>query len=196
MARPPQFPVEAILTATADIVSEHGPSRATVAAIADRLGAPTGSIYHRFSSRDVLLAELWFQTAEEFQVGFCAALSDGDARDAGLKAALYTPRYVRDHRVPARLLLLHHRDDFIRGEWPAEVAARAGKLGAQMTMALRDFARQAVGSTAAAAIRRARFAVVDLPGAAVEPHLRADEPVPVIVDELVRDAYLSLIPIR
>lgn len=163
-------------------------------AIAQELGAPTGSIYHRFASRDILLAEVWLHTVEAFQAGFVAELASGDPRDAGLNAALYTPGWVRAHRLPARLLLLHHRDDFLPGGWPPEVADRAGRLASEMSRALRAFARDAFGSTGAAALRRARFALVDVPGAAVGPHLRADEELPDVVEDLVRSAYLAIVP--
>jgi AcrR family transcriptional regulator len=163
-------------------------------AIAQELGAPTGSIYHRFASRDILLAEVWLHTVEAFQAGFIAELASGRPRDAGLNAALYTPGWVRAHRAPARLLLLHHRDDFLPGGWPPEVADRAGRLAAEMGRALRGFAREAFGSVGLTALRRSRFALVDVPGAAVGPHLRADEDLPDVVEDLVRSAYLAIVP--
>ena len=52
------------------LVAEGGPNAATVAGIAGALGAPVGSIYHRFKSRDLLLARLWIRTVKRFQVGF------------------------------------------------------------------------------------------------------------------------------
>ncbi len=194
MPRPPQFSSESILEATAHLAAERGPAGTTIGAIARELGAPTGSIYHRFSSRDVLLAEVWLHTVEAFQAGFVAELANGELREAGLEAALYTPRWVRLHRLPARLLLLHHRDDFLPGGWPPEVADRAGRLATEMSRALRSFARNALSSTGGAAIRRARFALVDVPGAAVRPHLRADEDLPEVVEELVRATYLAVVP--
>jgi AcrR family transcriptional regulator len=193
MARPQLFPAEAILDAAAGVVAEAGPSRATIGAIADRLGAPTGSIYHRFASRDVLLAELWLRTVEDFQTAFCEALAGDNARVAGLEAALHTPRYAREHAVDAQLLMLHSREEFVRGDWPETIEARATALGDQMSGAMRSFTKRATGSTGAAAMRRARFAVIHLPGAAIRPHLRARELVPADVDELVRDAYLAVI---
>src|SRR6266481_5348844 len=97
------------------IVAEQGPSAVTVASISERLRSPTGSFYHRFASRDVLLGELWLRTVLDFQQGITAAL---DADD-GLGAALHTPAWVRRHLDEARLLLLYHRDDFVQGGWPA-----------------------------------------------------------------------------
>ena len=185
-----------ILGAAADVVVELGPARATVGAIADRLGAPTGSIYHRFASRDGLLAELWLRTVESFQAAFNEALAGEDPREAGLNAALHTPRFARDQPTSAQLLMLHSREDFTRGQWPEEIEARASALGSELSAVVRSFARRALGSTGAPAMRRARYAVIDLPGAAIRPHLRSREAIPAVVDDLVRDAYLAVVPRR
>ncbi|HEY6780825.1 MAG TPA: helix-turn-helix domain-containing protein [Thermoleophilaceae bacterium] len=196
MARPAQYSSRGILEAAAELAATHGPAGATIGAIADSLGAPTGSIYHRFRSKDVLLAELWLQTVETFQTGFQASLAGPDVHAAGLDAALYTVRWVRAHTAPARLLLLHHRDDFLPGGWPPEVVERATALTRRGEAAMRSFTRRALSSTSAAAQRRARYAVVDLPVAAVLPHVRASEAPPPVIDELVADAYAAVIGAR
>src|ERR1700731_2911688 len=110
----PAYDNSDFLNAALALAAEHGPSAVTVAAISARLKAPTGSFYHRIASRDALLAELWFNTVLAFQEGIRAALDAGD----GLRAALHTPAWVREHSDEARLLLLYHRDDFVQGEWP------------------------------------------------------------------------------
>ncbi len=189
MGRPARYPAQQILDTAARLAAADGPAGSTIGAIASALGAPTGSIYHRFSSRDVLLAELWLQTVESFQIGFQAALARPQPLQAGLDAALYTPRWVRAHPAPARLLLLHRREDFLPGGWPVEVAQRAAELEGQGELALRSFARRALGSSSVRALRRARYAVIDLPYAAVCPHVHADESPPTVVDELITCAY-------
>jgi AcrR family transcriptional regulator len=192
MGRPARYPAEEILDAAARLAAREGPTGPTIGAIAEALGAPTGSIYHRFRSRDVLLAELWLQTVESFQAGFQAALLAPDTREGGLEAALHTPRWVRAHPVPSRLLLLHRREDFLPGGWPAEVLERAAELGRGGDTALRSFAGRALRSTSTEAMRRVRYAVIDLPYAAVRPHVHADEPPPPIVDELIASAHLAV----
>lgn len=194
VGRPARYSAEAILEAAAQLAATHGPTGSTVGAIADSLGAPTGSIYHRFSSKDVLLAELWLQTVEAFQDGFQAALSGPEPREAGLEAALHTPRWVRAHPVPARLLLLYSREDFLPNGWPPEVAERAAGLTTRSEASLRSFARRALGSANATAMRRARYAVVGLPYAAVRPHVRAGEPPAADIDELIAAAYRAVVP--
>ena len=79
MGRRPKFDRESIAAAARQVVAERGPRGATVAAIAAHLGAPTGSIYHRFRSRELLLADLWLTVVEAFQAGVVAAL-EGEVR--------------------------------------------------------------------------------------------------------------------
>src|SRR3712207_2209068 len=112
----PRYSNADFLAAALAIAAAHGPAAVTVAAVAERLRAPTGSFYHRFASRAVLLGGLWVQTVLDFERGVEAALDAGD----GLGAPLHTPAWVREHPDEARLLLLHHRDDFVQGEWPGE----------------------------------------------------------------------------
>jgi AcrR family transcriptional regulator len=58
------FSTDEILDAARSIVVERGPRAATVEAIAAAAGVPVGSIYHRFSSIDELLARVGLQPLE------------------------------------------------------------------------------------------------------------------------------------
>ena len=64
MPRPQLHPTDAMLDAARDLVLRAGPRATTIEAIAEASGAPTGSIYHRFRSRDELLATLWTRSEE------------------------------------------------------------------------------------------------------------------------------------
>src|SRR3954447_6855447 len=116
------------LAAARALAAQGGPGALTVGSVTDRLRAPSGSFYYRFASRDVLLAELWLATALAFQQGFVAAIRAGD----GLTAALHTPVWVRANFVEARVFLLHHRDDFVQGSWPAALTARVAQQGRRL----------------------------------------------------------------
>src|SRR5262245_48823184 len=125
MSRRAQFDEERILASTTRLVAADGPMAATMAAIAGALRAPTGSIYHRFPSRDVLLGEVWLRAATSFQDGFFVVLGRPVARDAGLAAALYLPHRVRENLPEARILLLYRREDFLAPHWPKKMRTRA-----------------------------------------------------------------------
>ena len=57
------------LAAAQAIAAADGPAAATIASITARLGAPTGSFYHRFSSRNVVLGSFGFGRSSTFKRG-------------------------------------------------------------------------------------------------------------------------------
>lgn len=187
MARPAKFTDDEILDAALRQVTDG--AGATVAGIAAAVGAPTGSIYHRFPSRDVLVARLWLRTVAQFQDGLVAVLAEQDPADAGRHAVRYFLEWTRDHPVEAQLLLLHRRDDLLADGWPDEVRERAAAVAEQFDDALRDYTRRRLGSLSQDAQRRAAFAVVDIPFAAVRRHLAAGEAPPPMLDDLVVRAH-------
>jgi hypothetical protein len=69
MPRLPEYDTDQIVRAAGRLIASSGPGAATIGAIARAVGAPTGSIYHRFRSRDVLLAEVWLLRGHGFPGG-------------------------------------------------------------------------------------------------------------------------------
>ena len=187
MGRPGRFTETQILDATAGLVADAGPGGATIAAICAVLGAPAGSIYHRFTSRDVLLGRLWLGKAALFQDNFASALADPDAVAAGLQAALSLPRTARADFPAARIMLLHRREDFLADGWPAELQVEARRLKQQVD------AKRLFGRVSARTLRATSFAVLDVAFAAVRRHVAANEPPPPIVDRLIQTAYQAVI---
>src|SRR5437764_11227866 len=137
----PKFSHDDFLGAALAVIAERGVSGLTVASISERLGSPTGSFYHRFASRDVLLGSLWLRAVLEFQTGIAAALDAGD----GLQAALHTPAWARKHPDNARLLLLYDRKDFMQGEWPQELRQRVAEMTQRMESGAQRWARGIFG---------------------------------------------------
>jgi AcrR family transcriptional regulator len=177
------------LDAALAIAAESRLSAVTVGAVTERLGAPVGSFYHRFASRDLLLGELWLRTVLDFQQGITAALDAGD----GLRAALHTPTWVRRHLDEARLLLLYHRDDFVQGGWPAALRDGVAAQTARMETGFARFARLVFGRAGKDEMRRAQFLLAEMPVGAVRQHLQRREPPPPIVDELIRTTYRAIV---
>ena len=184
-----KFSQDDFLAAALAIVAEQGPSAVTVGSISERLQSPTGSFYHRFASRDVLLGELWLRTVLEFQQGVRAAIDAGD----GLRAALHTPAWVREHLDKARLLLLYHRDDFVHGEWPEQLREGAAALTQGVQTGSARYARLVFGRAGAEERRLAQFLLSEVPLAAVRQHLLRREPPPPLVDDLIRLTYRAVV---
>ena len=185
----PLFDEAGFLEAARILASEHGPGGVTVDAVTQRMKAPKGSFYHRFSSRDVLLGQLWLKLVLAYQEGFVAAIEAG----AGLEAALHMPRWARTHFDDARILLLYSRHDFVHGDWPAELKRGVRDQAQRFQECLARFARDTFGRTGHSQLRRASFVLVEVPGAAIKGHLERGEAPPPIVDELITKTYYAII---
>jgi AcrR family transcriptional regulator len=169
MGRKAHFSRDNFLAAALEILSERGPGGITVAAVAKSAGAPVGSVYHRFPSRDMILGELWLSLAEEFQEGFDAALQDG-----GLNAALFTPRWARAHPNQARVLLLYRREELMAKNWPRDFHLRARALAEELRGAIRTFMEKSDMRISEEDYERVVFALIDAPWLLCEGISRPD----------------------
>jgi AcrR family transcriptional regulator len=177
------------LSAALAIAALQGPTAVTIASITAHLKAPTGSFYHRFASRNVLLGALWLRTVLNFQAGVSAALDAGD----GLRAALHTPTWAREHLDEARLLLLYDRTDFVQGEWPEELREGVAEMSQRMEAGSLRRARAVFGSDGIEEQRLAQFLIAEVPVAAVRRYLVRREPPPPLVDRLIRTTYRAVV---
>src|ERR1700712_823305 len=177
------------LAAARSVAAASGPASVTVTSVTQKLGAPTGSFYHRFASRDVLLANVWLGTALAFQTDFVAAIKAGD----GLAAALHTPIWVRANFEEARAFLLYHRDDFAHGNWPQDLKDRVVRQGRRVDAAYRRLARDTFSGVGTVELRLARFVLAEVPKAAVAPYLRQGIPPPTIVDQMIETTYCAIV---
>jgi len=183
--RPARFHHDLIIDAASAVVAKRGPTGASISRIARAAGAPTGSIYHRFSSRDVLLGEVWLSAAISFQQGFIDLLNANGGEPQIDDLALYLPRRVRVHPIEARVLLLHRREDFLDDKWPAILKIQAEKLGDQLLATQRSFYQKMFGRADAQTLAIASYALMGAPLAAVKPYIEQDQKPPPIVDELI-----------
>ena len=192
MSRPVEHDPDGMLDAALVLLREGGPRAVTMTAVAEATGAPSGSVYHRFPSRDALVAALWMRTVEAFQERFVAELAGGseDAVDAALRAVRWSLGWVRANPDDARLLLLYRREDLASAEWPEDLARRAARLARRFDDEVRGFAARLRGADAQA---RAWFALADLPTAAVRRHLANGKKVPREVDGLLEQAVRAVL---
>ncbi|MFC5396804.1 TetR/AcrR family transcriptional regulator [Bosea vestrisii] len=182
-----------ILGAAAKLVAANGPGAATMTAIGAALGAPNGSIYHRFRSRDELLGRLWLSKARAFQDSWAAGLTQAEPLAAGLEAALSMPRVVRADIEGARIMLLHRREDFLSDAWPQEMKAEAERLGRQVKDTLSEMTRRLFGRDTTSARRATAFATIDIPVSAVRRFVSEGGAPPAQIDEMIACAYRAVI---
>jgi AcrR family transcriptional regulator len=187
VGRPAKFDTEQMLDAAAGLIADGGPGQATVAAIAQRLGAPSGSIYHRFESRDLLLARLWIRTIHRAQAGFLDALQLDDLHSAATQAASHIPRWSRTHLAEATVLLLYRRED-LAARWPEDLGSEVSNLNVDLAAAMRSFTKRQFGRVTDRKLQAVAFALADVPYAACRRYLLAGQAPPAVVDDLVLKA--------
>ncbi|MEU7897973.1 TetR/AcrR family transcriptional regulator [Nonomuraea sp. NPDC049152] len=188
MGRPAKFGADQILDAAAALAAEGGHEAVTITAIAARLGAPSGSIYHRYASRDLLLAHLWIRAVRRFQEGFLPAVRGPDLAEAVRASAAHVVRWSAEHPDEARLLLAHNVAE-LRERWPVELGEELDRLNTDAMAAMRELASRLPGD----ALERVTFALVDLPVAAVRRHVLAGRPIPDSAVRLAETAALAVV---
>jgi len=147
-------------------------------AISSASGAPSGSLYHRFGSRDDLVARLWIRAVRRSQASFLAALQESDARRAAIGAGLSILDFCRDEPADARLLVSFRYEDLVASSPSAAVAEELKGLNRGVERAVVDLARRLYGRSDARALDRTLLAVFDLPYGAVRRHLIAGKKPP------------------
>ncbi len=189
MGRKARFTNEDFLEAALALLADKGPGGVTIAAIADKIGAPVGSVYHRFASREILLAELWVELIESFQAGFLEELNKGD----GQKAALHTLKWVKKHPNQARVFLLYRREELIAGDWPGSIKDRVANLISELDAGLTGFTRHFLGKASKKNLDRVALCLIQIPASAVRAYLEAGKPVPGYYEQFIRETYMSLL---
>src|SRR5258705_7831087 len=184
MPRPALFTVDELLDAAAALLAADGPSAVTMSAVARAAGAPSGSMYHRFSTRAALCCELWLRTEERFHAGFTAALSTSEeSQTRCVAAALFTVQLCRAHPVEAQALLTG-ADALDAADWPDELTSRRKRLH-------RALRRMLAGMHAD--VDRVNVAVIDIPYAVVRRHLIARQAIPPSADAIVEQCARTLL---
>jgi AcrR family transcriptional regulator len=171
--RPAVHNTDALLDAARDLVVTAGSRAAGIRAIAERSGAPTGSLYHRFGSRDDLVAQAWLRAVRRFQAGFLAALGCDDPREGVVNAVRWAVSFALNQPADANLLVAHSRKDLLLAEPRSALAAELTAVNARLIRAVRDITRRLYGSDAPEALERVSYAIIDLPQAVLRRHLPA-----------------------
>jgi len=185
MPRPARYTVDELLDAAAALLAGEGPAAVTMSAVARAVGAPSGSVYHRFSSRAALCGELWIRTEERFHAGVTTALSaPDDPQTRCVAAARFTVRWCREHPDEAQVLLAG-ADALGAADWPEDLGAARRRLHRR----LRQMLTALPGDT-----DRINAAIIDIPYSVVRRHLLAGRAIPASADDIVSDCAKALIP--
>jgi AcrR family transcriptional regulator len=185
MPRPALFTIDELLDAAATLLAADGPAAVTMSAVARAVGAPSGSMYHRFPTRAALCGELWTRTEERFHAGVTAALATSEDPQARcVAAARYTVQWCREHPVEAQVLLTG-ADALGAADWPDALTSRRKRLHRALRRTLAGLAADQ---------DRVNAAVIDIPYAVVRRHLITGQAIPASADAIVEQCARALIP--
>lgn len=188
MARPSLYSRDQLLDAALDLVIEEGLAGAAAAAVARRTGAPSGSVYHRFPSRDAMITELWLRTTERFLAGWSETLSGPEPLDVAVAAARWTVGWARTQPDQAFLLVAHSRSQILPDPVPEHLSDRVGQAIEGPRDMLRTLAER-LGQP----VEAVTFAVIDLPYAAVRRTIEDYRAVPPGYEEMVERAVRAVL---
>ncbi|HEX3511353.1 MAG TPA: helix-turn-helix domain-containing protein [Solirubrobacteraceae bacterium] len=178
MPRPALHGTDVLLDAARDLVIETGPRAVGIRDIAKRSGAPSGSLYHRFQSRDKLVALAWLRAARRFQTGFVAALGTDDPFDAIRASMRWSVGFALSEPADTQLLLCFSQGELLDAAPPPETAAELAVVNVSVENAVRTLTRRLFRTVTSRAVEVTTYAVIDLPYAVLRRHLLAGTLIP------------------
>jgi len=166
MGRPSKFSTTELLDVAAELLVSGGPKALSAAAVARAAGAPSGSVYHRFESRDHLAASLWMRTVERFDDEVVSGMADpGNPVEVAVAVAVRAVEWSTENPLDAFILTMFRRTDLVADDTAAGLAERADVLGARQRAAIGGLA-----SRLGRPVDLVAFAVAGIPLAAIRSH--------------------------
>lgn len=174
MARPAKYTAGQILDAAREATVEHWRDT-TIAHVAERVGAPVGSIYHRFPSRDALFGALWARSIRRFHEGLIVAAEIEDPVASMAAMARHIPRFCRENPGDAKAMTLYRLPDLLE-KVPVEQRANLASINDDVDAGLRRVAARRYGRLTDRRYRLALIGTRQCPYGLVRPLIGGDIP--------------------
>jgi AcrR family transcriptional regulator len=137
-----------------------------------------GTLYHRFGSRDGVLAAAWLRALERFQLQALAAAEGPDPLEAAVSMAGSQVAFARRQPEDARLLLTLRREDLLDADPDDRFRGRLDEINAPLEATLARLTKALRGRMGRRSSDQVIRAVVDLPNAAIRRHGRDGRELP------------------
>lgn len=186
MVRLAKFNEDIFITAAIEIVAHCGVSAVSISAIANKTGAPVGSVYHRFESRDTILAKAWLRVKKDFR---STVASKWAAKDTWHAVACFLA-WCRTNPVHAKFLLRCENypvfSETLSPDLHGQLESEQAALDACFAQCARIASREPVNENIDAMLR---FILIDSPTAIVRPYLMQNLPIPDAIDTMLRASH-------
>mgnify|MGYP001434277011 CR=1 FL=1 len=183
MGRLSSFEDRDVYAAVGRLMAEQG--QATVTALREATGISIGSLYHRFRSREGVMAEAWLYAVRTFHMRIMAAFAIDDVVQAGVQAALATPRFCRDEPDIALVLVCCRPSEFLNDQTPLSLREQLAHVNDEVGKAMVDFALRINRP-----LLTCRLATIAYPLGAVRlflPNTRVPKSIDIELEQSVRD---------
>ena len=197
MSRTPKYSAEQIIDAAQAEVLEHG-SNTTLLQVAQRIGAPIGSIYHRFGSREELMVTLWVRSIKRWHLRLTEIMDAGNsANETLLEMAVETARYCRAHPSEARAMTLYRHENLLKS-CPESLLDEVGPLNNEILRRVAElaFLRFPEKTDDPELVYFVFTSINMLAYGLVRPFIGSPEPIPEWMDELIRLASNAALTLK
>jgi AcrR family transcriptional regulator len=179
VGRPQLHSKDTMLDAARELLLKGGPRAATLNAISEASGAPKGSLYHWFGSRDELMAEMWIRAVRRSQQKFLESIQAPEPMVAAVRGALAIHDFAIRESKDARLLASMRRQDLVENIQNPALRRALQEVNGPLRSALVQLTRRLFGRLSSARVDATTCAVVDLPLGATRRYLVVGSPIPV-----------------
>lgn len=170
MGRPATHTEDQFLDAATALFASGGARAVTMNAVARAVGAPSGSIFHRFPTRGSLLAAVWIRTVRRFQQEYADRLGSDPLTARGVvDATAWVVEWCRTN-LSAALVLHAGVHAFEPDSWPEAARSLWNAANAEQERTLERLVAEIAGQTTLTPAEIA-FVLFDLPLAAVRTSL-------------------------
>ncbi|BDH55203.1 TetR/AcrR family transcriptional regulator [Tsukamurella sp. PLM1] len=191
MARAAKFSEDDILDAASAAIADAGRG-ATIAQVAKAAGAPVGSIYHRYPSREDLFVSLWLRSIRRFHVGLLEAMAAPDPNEAAIAAAVHIPRFCREHPRDALAMTMYRQADLVASA-PSGLVEEVRHVNDRVDDATRDVAARRYPEVDDFRLALLATACRESPYGLVRRYLGSSVPIPPWLDDAVRASTAAML---
>lgn len=139
MGRTSQIDEKRLYGVIGQTMLEHG--TVSMQNVVSKSGVSTGSLYHRFQSRETMLAHAWVDALTAFQEAFIEAMTLS-VDDPGEQAALATPRFCRRHHDRAIILACCQQSQFVGNDIEEGLMEACDQRNLEMASLLKNYAKR------------------------------------------------------
>ena len=195
MARPTKHDPQQLVDAAIELYAEKGAAAVTMTAVAARVGAPNGSMYHRFPGRSSLMAAMWLRSVGSMHeavhgaVGDTGRIGEDPIAAAGEAAAALCQWCVEQPAMAA--VLFAGRAAYDPDTWSEADREAADADQREFDAHAGDLVRALLADGVPRAV--VDLALIDLPYAAVRRYLAERVAVPPAMTEVTRGAVIAVL---